>query len=99
MTLPVKCLCQEFSVCGCDDNTNPSYMKDIIGNGSPAALNQSLVRVTNDNGNMTIVINGTLPNGTTAPGGTDSAGPRSAVLEFGGYWVMGAIVLYTVSFL
>jgi hypothetical protein len=74
-------------------------MKDIIGNGSYAALNQSLVRISNDNGNMTIVINGTLENGTTAPGGTESAGPRSAALEFAGYWVMGAIVLYTVSFL
>ncbi|KAF2189260.1 hypothetical protein K469DRAFT_683688 [Zopfia rhizophila CBS 207.26] len=97
-TLPVVCLCQEFSVCGCDDNNDERYFKDLVGNGSYSALNKTLVTVSDVNGTRTLVINGTLPNGTTAPGGTDSAAPGPA-LQYSGYWVMGAIVLYTVSFL
>lgn len=98
-TLPINCLCQQYSECGCDDNTDSTYLHDLVGNGSYAALNQSLVRVSDVNGTRSIVLNGTLPNGTTASGGTDSAAPRQGVLEYAGYWVMGAIVLYTVSFM
>jgi hypothetical protein len=71
-TKPVKCLCQQYSVCGCDDNDDPTYMNSIIGDGNPAKFNQSLVRVATVNDTDTIFINGTLPNGTTADGGTDT---------------------------
>jgi hypothetical protein len=61
-------------------------------------LNQSLVTVADVNGTSTILLNGTLPNGTTASGGdedaiqsTDSAGVRTLV-EASGYWVMIAAV-------
>jgi hypothetical protein len=97
-TLPVVCLCQEYSVCGCDDNDDTRYFNSLIGNGSYDALNKSLVTVSMVNNSRTLVINGTLPNGTTAPGGTDSGAPMRHV-HFSGYLVMIALVISTVVFL
>ncbi|XXH05657.1 uracil DNA N-glycosylase Thp1 [Hypoxylon texense] len=72
-TKPVSCLCDYYETCGCDDNGNQTYFNSIIGDGSYANLNRSVVTVadnatTNDS---TIYILGTLPNGTTASGGTE----------------------------
>lgn len=93
-TLPVTCLCQEYNPCGCDQNDDPKYLDDLVGNGSYAALNKTLVTVSNVNGTKNLVINGTLPNGTTAPGGTDdSAALNLKVGKYAGYWVMATIVL------
>lgn len=98
-TLLVDCLCQQYSVCGCDDNSDSTYLHDLIGNGSYAALNKTLVTISTVNGTRTIAINGTLPNGTTASGGTDSLAPKQHALEFAGWWVMSAVVVYSISFL
>ncbi|KAF2676963.1 hypothetical protein K458DRAFT_350957 [Lentithecium fluviatile CBS 122367] len=101
-SLPVTCLCQEYSVCGCDENDDQTYLNDLVGNGSYAALNKTLVTVSDVNGTMNLVINGSLPNGTTAPGGTDdddSAAITLSVGKYGGYWVMGLIVVYTCVFM
>lgn len=95
-TLPVVCLCQEYSSCGCDENDDPSYIDSIVGNGSYATLNKSLVTVSDVNNTRTLVLNGTLPNGTTAPGGTDDAGAALSIGKYAGYWAMGLIVLYGV---
>lgn len=98
-TLPVTCLCQDNSVCGCDDNDDPQYLKDLVGNGSYAALNKTLVTVSNVNGTRTLVINGTLPNGTTASGGTDDSAAPALLPNLSTYWVMGAIFLYAFALL
>jgi hypothetical protein len=95
-TLPVTCLCQEYNPCGCDENDNQQYINDLVGNGSYAALNKSLVTVSDVNGTRNLVLNGTLPNGTTAPGGTDDGESAAMALNVGkyaGYWVMATIVL------
>lgn len=93
-TLPVTCLCQEYSPCGCDENEDQKYLNDLVGNGSYPALNKSLVTVSDVNGTRTLVLNGTLPNGTTAPGGTDdSAALNLKAGKYAGYWVMATIVL------
>lgn len=69
-------------------------MNSIVGNGSYAALNKSLVTVSQVNGTRNLVINGTLPNGTTAPGGTDDSAAMSLQAgKYAGYWVMASIVL------
>ncbi len=100
-TKPVTCLCAEYSVCGCDDNGNSTFLDSIVGDGDYFKLNQSLVTVADINGTSTIVLNGTLPNGTTAAGGTEDATTSSSdnssaavrsVIEASGYWVMIAIV-------
>jgi len=94
-SLPILCLCQQYSVCGCDNNTNTTYLDGVIGNGSAESMNASLIRITDVNGTRTAIINGTLPNGTTAAGGSDSAGVKT-VSANAGYLVMAAIVGFTV---
>lgn len=77
----------------------------MVGNGTDRPVNTSLVRVVNyDNGTQAAFINGTLDNGTTAPGGTepsdDSEFTDSAagklLLNYTGYWVMVATVVAAV---
>lgn len=97
-TLPVICLCGENLVCGCDENSDQSYVNDLIGNGSYAGLNKTLINVADVNGTRTLILNGTLPNGTTAPGGTDDEGAAMALSagKYMGYWMMGLVVVYGV---
>jgi hypothetical protein len=85
-----------YSVCGCEENDDPKYLNDLVGNGSYAALNKTLVTVSDVNNTRTLIINGTLPNGTTAPGGVDDAGVALGVSKYAGYWAMGLVVLYGV---
>ncbi|KAG4432352.1 hypothetical protein IFR05_012171 [Cadophora sp. M221] len=97
---PVTCLCAQYSVCGCDDDGNYTFLDSIIGDGDYFKLNQSLVTVADVNGTSTILLNGTLPNGTTAAGGTEDAitstGNTNAavqtLIQASGYWVMIAAV-------
>lgn len=70
----------------------------MVGNGSYDALNKSLVTVARVNGTDTLVINGVLPNGTTASGGSDSAAPP-ALAKFGGWWAFITLAVYAVCFL
>ncbi|KAM0131109.1 hypothetical protein ACHAP3_007055 [Botrytis cinerea] len=91
---PVTCLCAAYNECGCDDSGNSTFLDQIIGDGNYAALNKTLVNVADVNGTSTILINGTLPNGTTASGGSDSAAGRT-IVEGLGWWVMVATVFAT----
>ena len=62
-------------------------MDSVIGNGSYDSLNRSLVTVAKVNGTDTILINGTLANGTTSSGGTESPDSgASGVLQHAGWW-------------
>jgi hypothetical protein len=100
-TKPVDCLCRQDQECGCDDNGDDTYFSSLIGNGTYAGLNQSVITVANANGTDTIFINGTLPNGTTASGGTDSpnaAGNMQSVLRSVG-WVPVATTLLALAYL
>lgn len=94
-TLPVTCLCQQYSACGCDDNDDRAYLDSIVGNGSIAAMNSSLVHVGPVNDTKTIVLNGTLPNGTDTSSTTSTA-TRRLWLEASGIWMVGGIVAATV---
>jgi hypothetical protein len=95
-TKPVTCLCAQYQECGCDDNGNTTFLDSLIGTGDYAALNKTLVNVADINGTSTIVLNGTLPNGTTTSGGTEDANGAQRMLEASGYWVMIALVGCTV---
>ncbi|KAI9677215.1 MAG: hypothetical protein M1829_002789 [Trizodia sp. TS-e1964] len=99
-TLPVLCLCQQYSECGCDEDTsNTTFLDSVVGNGSYAGLPQSVATVSDVNGTTTLVLNGTLANGTTAPGGQDdtSGAARQIVLENMGWWVVSAVVAFTAG--
>ena len=108
-SLPVTCLCQMYSACGCDDPNNSTFLDSVVGNGSVGSENSTLVHIGNVNGTKTLIINGTLPNGTDTDNSTangtssssSSSGPTSGVsrryiLENSGFWLLGAIVGATV---
>ncbi|PHH63055.1 hypothetical protein CDD81_6300 [Ophiocordyceps australis] len=99
-TANVLCGCAQFAECGCDENNNTAYYNDLIGNGSYDALNKSVVNVGEFRGNKTLLINGTLPNGTTADGADENAaglgpGPRS-LIEAAGLWPAFAAIIAAV---
>lgn len=100
-TSNVTCLCQEYQVCGCDPDGNQTALAQQIANGTEGGVpvNSSTVRtVQYDNGTEISYINGSLPNGTTAPGGTEPSDESQIsaavqrVMGFAGYWVMVGMV-------
>jgi hypothetical protein len=108
-TVDVECLCQQYSVCGCDDDGNSTYLQDLVGNGTDRPVNTSSVVVLPvlANGTQRAYVNGSLENGTTAAGGTEPssdadvpAGRAIRMVEgFFRYWVIGLLVLGMVVFL
>ncbi len=89
-TKPVGCGCDETVECGCDQDSNSTtVLNSLVGNGSYSGLNQSQITVADVNGTSTILLNGTLPNGTTADGGSDdpnaAAGMRGLLIH-AGWW-------------
>ncbi|KAK8162531.1 hypothetical protein IWX90DRAFT_245880 [Phyllosticta citrichinensis] len=99
-TLPVVCYCQQYTTCGCDDNNSTAYFDSIVGNGSYDALNKSVVNVARVNGTDTLILNGVLPNGTTAAGSDSAAGRAigSAVVSgWFGWAFYGALVAGAVA--
>lgn len=89
-TRPVECLCSRFQECGCDARNQTDYVNSV-------ANNNTIARVADVNDTDTLVINGTLPNGTTV---ASAAGPgvRQGLLEMSGWWVVLAGVGYAVWF-
>ncbi|KAK0391686.1 hypothetical protein NLU13_1185 [Sarocladium strictum] len=98
----ILCACQEDSVCSCEPNDE--VMKDLVGNGSYAALNKTIINVGRENGTNYFLLNGTLPPGTTLrdpdadeqsdQGG--AAGSMRNVLEALGFWPAVATVACVV---
>jgi len=88
---PVDCACAKDADCGCDENSDKTYMNDLIGNGTYDGLNKTLVNVADVNGTSTILINGTLPDGTASTDGNAAAGLR-ALLQHAGWWPVVATV-------
>ena len=88
-TRPVDCLCGRFSECGCDANNETDYVSSV-------ANNNTVARVANVDGDSTLVINGTLPNGTTAASAAPSF--RQGLAELSGWWLVVAGVVYTIWF-
>jgi hypothetical protein len=86
----MECLCGRYQECACDPNNQTDYMTSI-------ANNNSIARVANVDGQEKLVVNGTLPNGTTAASAATSY--RQSLLELSGYWVAAATVIYAVWFI
>ena len=87
---PIECLCDEYNPCGCDAKNETTYL-DAVAN------DLTISRVADINGTSTLVVNGTLPNGTS----TSAAAPgyKQGMLEMSGFWVVIAGVIYTVSYM
>ncbi|KAI5242430.1 hypothetical protein E4T42_07664 [Aureobasidium subglaciale] len=84
-TLPVQCVCEPNADCGCDDQEDNSYIDSIVGNGSVSDINSTLARVANINGTETLVLNGTLAEGTASTSAANIMRPESA-----GMWLLAA---------
>lgn len=100
-SLPITCLCQQYSVCGCEDNNNSTYLDSLVNGTTPEGLprNNTILKVANVNDTLGVYINGTLSNDTTAPSaGSSILPPHVGILNLGGYWVMAAVVAGTVWF-
>ena len=69
-----------------------------MGNGSAADENSTLIHVGDVNGTKTLIINGTLPNGTndSSTSSTTSGAAKQTLLEYSGFWLVGAIVGFTI---
>ncbi|MCJ1309423.1 hypothetical protein MMC25_003082 [Agyrium rufum] len=93
-SLPVECLCAQYSACGCDDSGNSTYVDSLISNATSGTLDPTQAQVTNVNGTKTLVINGTLPNGTddTTSAAPSLSNPFQSVREGSGYLVMATII-------
>jgi len=60
-------------------------------------MDPTLVRVAAVNGTKTLLINGTMDNGTDGTTTTSAAGSsKRTMVENAGFWVMGAVVGLTV---
>lgn len=101
-TSNVTCLCQRFQVCGCDPDDNSTFLRQQVANGvvDGAPVNSSTVRtVRYDNGTEMTYINGSLANGTTAPGGSEPSNESQIsaatqlVMGYAGYWLMVVTVI------
>lgn len=90
-TRPVDCYCGRYAQCGCDSRNETDYVNSV-------ANNQSVARVADVNGTDTLLINGTLPNGTTvAQAGESKAALLSSGLgQIGGWAVIGGAVAWGV---
>jgi hypothetical protein len=104
-TANVTCLCQRYQVCGCDPTDNQTYLAQQIANGTDGGVpvNTSTVRTVDyNNGTEMSYINGSLPNGTTAPGGSEPSNESQisaavqAVMSYAGYWLMVVTVIWGV---
>jgi len=91
-TKPIVCFCQEYEECGCDDNGDTGWLDDLVGDGSEAGLNSTVIQVADVNGTSTILLNGTLPNGTEE---ATSSGPS---LKFDSRYALGWITLAAATF-
>jgi hypothetical protein len=90
-TRPVQCLCAAQADCGCDDTEDQSYLNQVANDKAVSSVR-----------NGTLYINGTLEEGTTAPGTESSAAGGSLIqrlVETSGYWPVVAGVAYTMWFL
>ncbi|KAI2640986.1 hypothetical protein GGS21DRAFT_502549 [Xylaria nigripes] len=101
-TKPVVCMCDASTSCGCADNGNQTFFQSVIGDGSYQNMNHSLVTVAENETThqQTIYINGGLPNGTTAPGGSvspNAAASMKSIAQAVGWWPVAAVAL-TLAF-
>jgi hypothetical protein len=101
--MPIVCLCQRYSTCGCDDNTDDDYFSSLLNDTNSQNLprDSEIVKVAAADGTTKIYVDGSLPNGTTAPDPsiTEAAAVSGKLLKMGGYWVMAALSVAAVTLL
>jgi hypothetical protein len=92
-TYPVLCFCHVYGVCSCD---NISFQNGTI-NGTTNASTKWNTSYAVVNGTEYSLLNGTLSNGTTAPGGAKSGSP--ALVPNVGWVLWTVFAVYLISLL
>lgn len=89
-TRPAECYCGRYAQCGCEERNETDYVNAV-------ANNASVSKVAEVNGTSTLLINGTLPNGTT-PAAEENAAVAlgKGVGVMGGWAVIGGAVAWGV---
>ncbi|KAJ6786487.1 hypothetical protein PWT90_06892 [Aphanocladium album] len=90
-SLPIICGCAQNAECGCDENGNNTNIDELVGNGSYANLNKSVINVGTKDGRKVLLINGTIEN-TDGNSNTASSAAVKTVLETIGFWPVVATV-------
>jgi len=89
--VPVTCACAPASACGCDDNGDATYVQQFFtGANGTASNNDSVAQFVPINGTSTVVLNGSLPNGTDGSG--TSGAERGVWVDWGGWAVIAMAV-------
>ncbi|KAF5967848.1 hypothetical protein FCOIX_11688 [Fusarium coicis] len=100
----ILCGCSKYEECACEYNNDTAYFDDLIGGGQYHYYD-SIIDLADVNGTITILINGTLPNGTalpsySAPENTPENRPENAAMprfsEDWGWWLAVAAVMLMV---
>ncbi|KAF3939884.1 hypothetical protein ABW19_dt0209488 [Dactylella cylindrospora] len=82
-SVPVQCFCVQYNECACDDNGDISYLSEII------ALNQANTSTfATVDGVWTLLINGTVANGTGEADAGDTIGAASSLNVLGYTWMV-----------
>ena len=107
--VPVRCLCEEFLECSCEEENDEDYLQFLIDDDDVEDLDEEIVTFNTVNGTMTLVINGTLPNATESLGddssdesdldiGDSSAGIKQVAIQLSGWsFVAGVVALMMVA--
>lgn len=64
--VPVVCLCEMYSECGCEEEHDDAYIQGLLKDATSDAGDKTAAWMVYKPGDPVLVINGTLPNGTTA---------------------------------
>ncbi|KAI5817373.1 hypothetical protein BZA77DRAFT_245351 [Pyronema omphalodes] len=89
--LPVTCICEKYQVCGCDETGDEKFLNQMYNQASDT--DPWVSKVADLNGRRTLILNGTLMNGTTAPGGSDD---ENAAMALNINWKANAAILMAV---
>ncbi|GAB7366540.1 hypothetical protein MBLNU230_g8528t1 [Neophaeotheca triangularis] len=91
-SLPVQCFCAQYAECGCGENNDSDYINSIKDN-------ETLAQVVEVNGTDTLVVNGTLPNGTIEQMQNAAGRMGRGLLEWAGFWPVLGVVGYLTFFI
>ncbi|KAI5297694.1 hypothetical protein KEM56_004612, partial [Ascosphaera pollenicola] len=92
--VPITCICQQHSACGCEDNKNETYVDSVLKEKRPDGLpqNSSIVKVATVNGTEGIWINGTVPRDNKQKKSSGLREQQLHLVQGGGYIVLAVMV-------
>lgn len=88
--VPVLCLCEEDRECGCDENLDEEYVDLVVAEA--LANNTEVAAIEEVEGELTLVINGTLPYDSEDSGEEEEGAAPRVVVGKKGALAMAAVI-------